>query len=112
MSASKHFDKIAIALLCLAIAFSLVLAYFWVPVDTTGAAATISKNDLAKAKTIDLSGQNDTLYISQSGVYRLTGELKNHQVYVDVDSTERVVLILAGATVTSEDSAAIYVNNS
>ena len=46
--------------------------------------------------------------ITQEGDYRLTGTLSNGQIVVQADDTAKVKLILDGAGITCEGSAAIY----
>ena len=51
----------------------------------------------------------DTITITEEGTYLLTGELSDGQIIVNVDDTEKVQLVLDNASITSSESAAIYV---
>lgn len=55
-----------------------------------------------------VSVDGNVVTISAAGTYVLTGELTDGQVVVDADG-EKVQLVLAGASVSSADSAAVYV---
>lgn len=47
--------------------------------------------------------------ITEEGTYILSGTLENGQVVVNVEKTDKIQLVLNGADITSEESAAIYV---
>lgn len=55
-----------------------------------------------------VSVDGNVVTISAAGTYVLSGELTDGQVVVDADG-EKVQLVLAGASVSSADSAAVYV---
>lgn len=75
------------------------------------------------AVTITLSGttasaggngvtvDGSTVTITQAGTYLLTGQLTDGQIVVDVDESEKVQLVLSGATVTNSTSAALYIKS-
>ena len=65
--------------------------------------------DESEAEKITLNGESVT--ISEAGVYILTGTISDGQIIVDVDKTEKVQLVLDGVTISSSDSAAIYVKS-
>lgn len=52
-----------------------------------------------------------TATITAAGTYEVSGELDDGQIRVDVGDNDEVTLILNGATIHNEDSAAIYVVN-
>ena len=52
--------------------------------------------------------EDGVLSITKSGVYRLQGKLTDGQVYISVEKTETVDLILDGCDITCKTSAAIY----
>ena len=49
--------------------------------------------------------------IEEGGSYILSGTLSDGQVYVNVDSQEKVQLVLNGVNITCKDSAAIFIEN-
>jgi len=61
------------------------------------------------AKKIELS--NEDVVIEKEGTYILSGTLDDGQIYVNVDSEEKVQLVLNGVDITCSDSAAIFVEN-
>ncbi len=92
--------------------------------------ADFSKADLAEATAdsetvfIKLSGDSasadgdgviidgGSILINSTGTYSLSGTLNDGQIIVDVDSSEKVWIILNGVEITCSNSAAIYVKNS
>ena len=52
-----------------------------------------------------------TVTITQAGSYTLTGSLSDGQILVDAGKESKVRLILDGVSITSSDSAAIYVRS-
>ena len=64
--------------------------------------------DEASATKITLS---DTVTITEEGTYILSGTLSDGQVIVDAADTAKVQLVLDGVSITSKNSAAIYVKN-
>ena len=80
--------------------------------------------DESEAETITLSGSSiqtsaksgvsvdgSTVTISAEGVYIVSGTLTDGQIIVDADDSAKVQIVLKGASVTSSDSAAIYVKS-
>lgn len=68
------------------------------------------KVDWSDLETSDINLNNQTLTITSSGVYNLTGSITNG--YIEVDTTGDVKLILNGITITNESGPAIYIKNS
>ncbi|MBQ8968065.1 carbohydrate-binding domain-containing protein [Ruminococcus sp.] len=64
--------------------------------------------DVSEAKYLQLA-DDDTLTITDGGVYVLSGTAKNCTVRVEADSEEKVQLVLDGVQITNEDFPAIYV---
>lgn len=65
---------------------------------------------------IDVSGNgatatNSILTIKDEGTYVITGTLKNGQIVVDAKDTDKVQIVLNGATITCESNAPIYIKN-
>lgn len=80
--------------------------------------------DESEAKTITLNGSSaktsaasgvsvngSTVTITEEGVYIVSGTLKDGQIIVEADDTAKVQIVLKNASVTSSDSAAIYVKS-
>lgn len=80
--------------------------------------------DESEAETITLSGTSaetsaasgvtisgSTITITAEGVYIVSGTLTDGQIIVDADDAAKVQIVLRGASVTSSDSAAIYVKS-
>ena len=80
--------------------------------------------DESEAATITLSGTSadtsaksgvsidgSTVTISAEGVYVVSGTLTDGQIIVDADDAAKVQIVLNGASVTSKNSAAIYVKS-
>lgn len=64
--------------------------------------------DLDGATTIALKSGED-VSITSEGTYVISGSATNTTIIVDVDSSEKVQLVLDGVTITNDDAAAIYV---
>ena len=80
--------------------------------------------DESEAETITLSGtsadtsasagvtiEGSTVTITSEGVYIVSGTLTDGQIIVDADDEAKVQIVLNGASVTSNDSAALYVKS-
>lgn len=80
--------------------------------------------DESEAETITLSGSSaktsaasgvsidgSTVTISAEGVYVVSGSLSDGQIIVDADETAKVQIVLKDASITSSDSAALYVKS-
>jgi hypothetical protein len=64
--------------------------------------------DLDGATTIALKSGED-VSITSEGTYVISGSATNTTIIVDVDSSEKVQLVLDGVTITNDDAAVIYV---
>ena len=64
--------------------------------------------DLTDATSIALKSGED-VSITSEGTYVLSGTATNVTITVNVDSSEKVQLVLNGVSITNDDSAAIYV---
>lgn len=58
-----------------------------------------------------LSFEDGVLTITASGTYYITGTLEEGRIYINVDETEKVKLILAGVTITNSSDSPIYVES-
>jgi len=80
--------------------------------------------DESEAETITLSGSSaetsaasgvtisgSTITITAEGVYIVSGSLDDGQIIVDTDDSAKVQIVLKDASVTSSDSAALYVKS-
>lgn len=69
---------------------------------------TLSDNGVeCDAKNVEIS--DSVVTIKAEGTYLLSGSLSNGQIVVDVEDTEKVQLVLQGATVNCDTSGAIYI---
>lgn len=96
------------------------------PTSTNSSDVTFddSDSDISEenAQTITLNGDSitsssakvdgTTVSITEAGTYIITGTLNDGQILVEEDNKGTVHLILAGASITSKTSAAIYIKNS
>ena len=76
-------------------------------------AETITLNGTS-AKTSASSGvgiDGGTITISKEGVYVVSGTLTDGQIIVDADDAAKVLIVLKGASITSKDSAALYIKS-
>ena len=64
------------------------------------------KKSAASDDSVSISGS--TVTITQEGTYRVSGTLSDGQIIVDADENAKVKLILDGADISKEGSAAIY----
>lgn len=73
---------------------------------------SLTKNDLVNYTNI-LKLNGESITITESGEYVLSGEITDGQIIVDVpeDDDKVVTLILNGVTVNCSDSAAVYVKS-
>ena len=63
----------------------------------------------SSCSSVAISG--NTVTITEAGSYTITGSISDGRICVDTDKESRVWLILAGVSITSSDSAAIYVRS-
>ncbi|MCR5004350.1 MAG: carbohydrate-binding domain-containing protein [Clostridiales bacterium] len=66
------------------------------------------------ASTADGAGvqiDGDTILISKEGTYVLSGTLSNGQIIIDTTETAKIQLVLDNASVTCENSAALYIKS-
>ena len=77
--------------------------------ETTYDAATAGvitlKGDSAQSSTDAVKISGTTVEITEEGTYVLSGQLGDGQVVVDCEKTDKVHLVLNGATITSSTSA-------
>ena len=70
-------------------------------ITMSGSAVTSGSN------AVNISGT--TAQITEAGTYVLSGKLDNGQIVVNAEKTDKIQLVLSGATINSAQSAAIYV---
>ncbi|MBR4911004.1 MAG: carbohydrate-binding domain-containing protein [Clostridia bacterium] len=67
--------------------------------------------DESEAKNVTLSDNDPDLTITEAGVYVLSGTVSDGTITVDVPDTDKVQIVLNGASITSKTSAALYVKS-
>ncbi len=65
----------------------------------------------SSTKASGVSIEGDVVTITKAGSYKLSGELSDGQIIVDVADDEKVQLVLDGVKIENDDSAVIYVKN-
>lgn len=82
---------------------------FEVGYDESGSTAILLQGESAScaSDTVYISG--NIITITQSGSYILSGTLDDGMVIVDTQNTDKVQLVLDGAQISCQDSAAIYI---
>ena len=76
---------------------------------TTATATANSSSAASAAAGVNVSGS--TVRITQEGTYILSGSLSDGMIIVDADEAAKVQIVLDGASVTSQTSAALYVKS-
>lgn len=64
-----------------------------------------------ESEVVDLVLSDDTVTITEQGVYFVTGSISDGQIIIDVADDEKVQLVLSNVSINSNDSAPIYVVN-
>lgn len=77
--------------------------------DTGDAVSITLKQDGTEASSDAVKVEGNTVTISEEGTYLLSGTLTDGMIIVDAGKTEKVQLVLKGAKIHSDTSAAIYV---
>ena len=76
--------------------------------ETDSVAIVLKGTDIScSSEAVSISGS--TVTIQKEGTYLLSGTLADGSIVVDADKTEKIQLVLNGASIHSETSAAIYV---
>ncbi len=75
--------------------------------ETITLSGTSAKTSAASGVTIN----GNTVTISAEGVYVVSGTLTDGQIIVDADDAAKVQIVLKNASVTSSDSAALYIKS-
>ncbi|MBR1607194.1 MAG: carbohydrate-binding domain-containing protein [Clostridia bacterium] len=78
--------------------------------DSWTEAVTVTFSDsgvLVNGSGVSVDGT--TAYISQPGIYMLSGSCQNGQIVVEVTKEDKVQLVLGGLTLACQDSAPLYV---
>ena len=76
--------------------------------DEESAVAISLEGDTASCSSDGVSIQDGQIIISQEGVYLISGTLEDGQIIVNAGDTDKVQLVLKGASLTSSTSAPIY----
>lgn len=77
--------------------------------DETTAVSISLNGDTASCDSDSVQVSGSTVTITAEGTYILSGTLNDGMIIVNIADTEKVQLVLDGADITSESSAAIYV---
>ena len=77
--------------------------------DYSGGVAIALNGDSASCDASGVTVNGSTVTIHKEGVYLLSGTLNDGMIVVNVSKKEKVQLVLAGAAIHSETSAALYV---
>ncbi len=72
---------------------------------------TLSGNSAETSAASGVSIDGSTVTISAEGVYVVSGSLSDGQIIVDADDAAKVQIVLKDASITSSDSAALYVKS-
>ena len=72
---------------------------------------TLSGSSIETSAGSGVSTDGSTVTISAEGVYIVSGTLTDGQIIIDADDSAKVQIVLKGASVTSSDSAALYVRS-
>ena len=75
---------------------------------------TVVSITLGDAMTCDADGvtiDGSVMTITKAGTYILSGTLSDGYILIDAEKTEKIQLVLDGASITSSDFAAIYVRS-
>ena len=76
--------------------------------DEESAVAISLEGDTASCSSDGVSIQDGQILISQEGVYLISGTLEDGQIIINAGDTDKVQLVLEGASLTSSTSAPIY----
>lgn len=77
--------------------------------DKSSAVSITLADDKTECNSNKVSVDGNVITILKSGTYILKGELSDGRIIVDIDDDDIVRLVLAGVTITSGDSAPIFV---
>ena len=80
-------------------------------VQTNDESSVLPEYDEDEAITIDLSDYSDIAEISEPGTYIITGELSDGSLLINGGEDDEIQLILRDVTITSDDSAPIYIKS-
>ena len=78
-------------------------------IDLNGTSAEVSAEG-TETKSADVSIDGSTVTIKSEGTYILSGTLTDGMIIVEADDSAKVQIVLDGAEITSQASAAIYVS--
>lgn len=79
--------------------------------DKTTATSITLQGDTASASGDGVTVDGATITISAAGTYLVTGELDGGQIVVDAGDDDKVQIVLAGASITAGENAAILIRN-
>ena len=79
--------------------------------DKATATSITLQGDTASASGDGVTVDGSTITISAAGTYLVTGELDGGQIVVDAGDDDKVQIVLAGASITAGENAAILIKN-
>jgi len=79
--------------------------------ESSAETITLSGNSAKTSAATGVSIDGSTVTISAEGVYIVSGSLSDGQIIVDADDAAKVQIVLKDASITSSDSAAVYVKS-
>lgn len=79
--------------------------------DKATATSITLQGDTASASGDGVTVDGSTITISAAGTYLVTGELDGGQIVVDAGDDDKVQIVLAGASITAGENAAILIRN-
>ena len=80
-------------------------------VESEAETVTLNGSSAETSAASGVSIDGSTVTISAEGVYIVSGTLNDGQIVIDADDAAKVQIVLKGASVTSSDSAALYVKS-
>ena len=79
--------------------------------ESSAVKVSLSGNSAEASDTSGVTIDGSTVTITAEGTYIFSGKLTDGQIIVDADDSAKVQIVLDGASVTSSDSAALYVKS-
>lgn len=81
----------------------------WEYDENSAAKITLEDNNITSKDTSNVTVNDNTVTISEDGVYIISGSLNEGQIIVDAQDDDKIQLVLNGVNINSSSSAAIYI---
>lgn len=81
----------------------------WEYDENSAAKITLEDNNITSKDTSNVTVNDNTVTISEDGVYIISGSLNDGQIIVDAQDDDKIQLVLNGVNINSSSSAAIYI---